>query len=267
MAPNSDTNPSKHILQCWKHRALIALIVGGCFECLGYVGRAISPHNKTALGPYIIQSTFILLGPALFAASIYMILGRIIRLVNGEEHSLVRSTWLTGIFVAGDILSFLTQGSGAGLMSTGSNSDPVKAKAAIDNGQWIIIGGLLIQLVFFSGFVVLAAIVHSRARKTQQIVALDVPWQRYMCVLYGTSLMIFIRSVFRVIEYAQGNAGSIMRHEMFLYIFDSVLMIGVMVVLNVDYPEKLLNQKMRSNSHVMLDSSNGERGNRAEELK
>lgn len=146
---NTTTKPLKHIFQSWQHRALfmIALIVGGCFETLGYVGRAISSHNKTALGPYIIQSTFILLGPALFAASIYMTLGRIIRLVNGEKYALIRATWLTKIFVAGDVLSFLTQGSGAGLMSQGSNSDPEKAKSAISTGRWIIIGGLLIQLV------------------------------------------------------------------------------------------------------------------------
>ncbi len=58
------------------------------------------------------QSLGLLLAPALFAASIYMILGRIIRLVNGESHSPVRRTWLTKLFVAGDVLSFLTQSAG-----------------------------------------------------------------------------------------------------------------------------------------------------------
>lgn len=113
----------------------------------------------------------------------------------------------------------------------------------------------------------MAALFHSRARKAPQIATLDVPWQKYMYMLYGTSLLIFIRSVFRVIEYAEGNAGFIMRHEVFLYLFDSVLMIGVMVVLNVVYPGKLLNQKTRTDTHIPLDSSDGERGYRAEELK
>lgn len=58
------------------------------------------------------QSTLLLVAPALFAASIYMELGRIIHLVKGEKHSLVRVNWMTKIFVAGDVLSFLMQASG-----------------------------------------------------------------------------------------------------------------------------------------------------------
>lgn len=49
---------------------------------------------------------FILIAPALFAASIYMILGRIIILVDGQEHSFIRPQWLTKIFVIGDVVCF-----------------------------------------------------------------------------------------------------------------------------------------------------------------
>lgn len=65
--------------------------------------------------PYIIQSILLLLGPTFFAASIYMILGRLIRLTNGEAHSIVRATLVTKIFLVGDILSFLAQSSGQSL--------------------------------------------------------------------------------------------------------------------------------------------------------
>jgi hypothetical protein len=58
------------------------------------------------------QSLLILLAPALFAASIYIILGRIILLVDGERYSLMRQKWLTKAFVAGDLFSFLLQMSG-----------------------------------------------------------------------------------------------------------------------------------------------------------
>jgi hypothetical protein len=56
---------------------------------------------------------FILLAPALFAASIYMILGRIILLVEGQDHSIIRPQWLTKIFVFGDVICFLLLGGGA----------------------------------------------------------------------------------------------------------------------------------------------------------
>jgi hypothetical protein len=64
------------------------------------------------MGPYIIQSILILIAPALMAASIYMILGRIILLTDAESYSLVRRQWLTKTFVMGDVLSFLLQSSG-----------------------------------------------------------------------------------------------------------------------------------------------------------
>ena len=58
------------------------------------------------------QTLSILIAPAFFAASIYMILGRLIVLVDGESHSPIRVKWLTKIFVGGDVLSFLAQSAG-----------------------------------------------------------------------------------------------------------------------------------------------------------
>jgi hypothetical protein len=81
-------------------------------EIIGFIGRILSHNDLWALGPFIMQSLLILIAPALFAASIYIILGRIILLVDGERYSLVRRKWLTKMFVAGDVLSFLLQGAG-----------------------------------------------------------------------------------------------------------------------------------------------------------
>jgi hypothetical protein len=78
---------------------------------MGRAGSAKQSPNWTT-GPYIIQSLLLLLAPTLFAASIYMVLGRIIRLTDGEEHSLIRANFLTKVFVAGDVLSFLNQSGG-----------------------------------------------------------------------------------------------------------------------------------------------------------
>jgi hypothetical protein len=41
-----------------------------------------------------------------------MQLGRIISLVNGDPCCIIRKSWLTKIFVCGDILSFFLQGGG-----------------------------------------------------------------------------------------------------------------------------------------------------------
>jgi hypothetical protein len=84
-------------------------------ETVGYIGRAASAAQDPdayTLGPYIIQSLLLLVAPALFAASIYMELARIVLLVDGDHALFIRRRWLTRIFVSGDVLSFLIQGGG-----------------------------------------------------------------------------------------------------------------------------------------------------------
>lgn len=83
-------------------------------EWIGYIGRAASSSQTPnwTLGPYIVQSLLLLLAPALFAASIYMLLGRIILVLQAEKHSLIKKRWLTKTFVLGDVLSFLLQSNG-----------------------------------------------------------------------------------------------------------------------------------------------------------
>jgi hypothetical protein len=58
------------------------------------------------------QTLFLLLAPALLAASIYMFLRRIILILQAESHALMKKKWLTKVFITGDMLSFLLQGAG-----------------------------------------------------------------------------------------------------------------------------------------------------------
>lgn len=84
-------------------------------EIIGYVGRALSAKEDPGywtIGPYVIQAILILVAPALLAATIYMQLGRIIVVTDGESLSLIRKKWLTKTFVFGDVSSFLLQGGG-----------------------------------------------------------------------------------------------------------------------------------------------------------
>lgn len=89
-------------------------------EAVGYAARAYSSKQTPdwTLMPYIMQSLLILLGPAFFAASIYMLLGRIILLLDAEQHSLIPTKWLTKLFLLGDILSIFGQGGGQSLSLT-----------------------------------------------------------------------------------------------------------------------------------------------------
>lgn len=54
----------------------------------------------------------ILLAPPLYAASIYMTLGRLIGYLDAESLSIVSTRWITAIFLVGDIVAFVMQAAG-----------------------------------------------------------------------------------------------------------------------------------------------------------
>lgn len=155
---------------------------------------------------YSAHTIFVLVAPSVFAASIYMVLGRIMVITDGEQHSIIRGRWLTKIFVVGDVVSFLMQGAGGGIMASGS-IDSMKM------GENIIIGGLVVQILFFTCFIVTAGIFHARlirvpTSKSMQVYHL---WRRSLYSLYAGSVLIWIRCVFRLIEYAQGMSRGVMQ--------------------------------------------------------
>ncbi|KAH8692376.1 RTA1 like protein-domain-containing protein [Talaromyces proteolyticus] len=227
-----------HVFYLIRTRTLffIPFIIGGLFETVGYIGRAMSAQQSPnwALGPYIMQSTLTLVAPALFAASIYMELGRIIRVVHGEQLALVRVTWMTKFFVAGDVLSFLMQATGAGVLASSHSSTN-------STGTHIIVGGLFLQLIFFAFFLASAITFQRRIQKhpTPESVADYIPWTKHMMALHTSSVVILIRSIFRVIEYLQGQDGSLLSTETYLYIFDASLMFLVMVTFIYIHPSEI----------------------------
>ena len=127
-----------HCYQMWRNKTwfLIWLVIGGLCkfhpsilfyvpqnlirfsltgEFVGYAARSVSansPSGQYRLMPFIVQNTYILIAPALFSATIYMTLGRIIRLIDGDGNSLVRGSRLTAFFLLGDVFCFLMQGGG-----------------------------------------------------------------------------------------------------------------------------------------------------------
>ncbi|KAF4775715.1 RTM1 [Colletotrichum scovillei] len=219
----------------------IVFVIGGILEIIGYAGRAIARDRTGQVGPYVMQSLTILIAPALFAASVYMTLGRIIRSVHGESLSVIRINWLTRIFVAGDCFSFLVQASGGGLMVKDGSQKM---------GQNLIVAGLVIQIVLFAIFWVTAIVFHSRLAKnpTQASLAGHSPWKSGLWMLYIVSACIMVRSVFRLIEYVLGGDGYPLRHEWTLYVFDATLMFFVMVAFGFRFPSAFQIRKGGSQS-------------------
>ncbi|OQD95415.1 hypothetical protein PENSOL_c020G09941 [Penicillium solitum] len=226
-------------------------IAGGLFQIIGYIARAAAHYNQTSTVLYAIQQLLILLAPILYAASIYMVLGRIITFLQGEHLSYVPVRLMTKIFVGGDILSFILQGAGGGVMSSGSEKSLII-------GQWVIIAGLCVQLLFFGTFIISSGLFHMRilqsptqpSERTMHLRRSILPrnWPSLLFACYAVSLLIVVRSAYRLIEFAQGNNGYVISHEVFLYIFDAAMMFLVMVIMNVFHPSEVLQNDRPANS-------------------
>ena len=125
---------------------------------------------------------------------------------------------------------------------------------SIDMGQKLVVGGLFVQVVFFGLFVIAAALFHVRMRKMPTERSEELPWwTRHMMSLYVVSMLIFGRSIVRVVEYLQGfngyvcrfgyeeriadcEARYIMGHEAFIYVFDAMLMFIAVSVMAYFHP-------------------------------
>lgn len=120
--------------------------------------------------------------------------------------------------------------------------------AAMNTGANIVIGGLVIQLLFFGFFIIVSAVYHwrmkrrnsSRNQVSSRSESRSKRWESIMWALYAACFLILIRSIFRVAEFVEGNDGFIMKREYLLYIFDACLMALTGVVLAVVYPGSFL---------------------------
>jgi hypothetical protein len=186
------------------------------------------------------QTVCILVAPALLAASLYMVFGRLVALVRAESLALVRAAWVTKIFVGGDLACFVVQVVGAATLASASDSE---------RGKVIILVGLMAQIAVFTFFIVVAGVFHHRLGKapTAMAVRLDARspekgnkmrngWKGVMLIIYLPSGLIFVRSLFRFVEFVGPRDGPLWTSEAYLYLFDSLLMLGVLAVLIPFHP-------------------------------
>ncbi|KAH6916110.1 RTA1 like protein-domain-containing protein [Coprinopsis sp. MPI-PUGE-AT-0042] len=149
--------------------------------------------------------------------------------------------WITRTFVTADVIALVTQGGGGGIMAGGNIT-------RVHIGEKVVLGGLLFQIVAFSFFLIISISFDRRQRKEQALSGRPAKkgwrniegWRKMLYALYAGSTLLLVRNTFRVIEYAQGNDGYLLRNEIWLYLFDAVLMFALMAILNVIHPGEVL---------------------------
>ncbi|PYH43469.1 RTA1 domain-containing protein [Aspergillus saccharolyticus JOP 1030-1] len=210
-----------HLFLLFRLRAwfFIPFFLGCIGEACGYYGRAWSHDNIRDGSPYLLQLMLILGSAPLLSASVYMSLGRIVRALHAESATIMRSTWMTKIYVLIDIGSFVCQMLGSAMQASGD-------AAGVRTGQPVVIAGLAVQLAALGWFLLEAGAVHRRLSTRPPSAAArepTLPWRRTMWTLHAGTGLILVRSVYRLVEFLAGT-GSVLAQKRRFYRSRQVLL-------------------------------------------
>lgn len=163
------------------------------------------------------QYFFIVVAPVFFSASIYAILSVLIRAVDASERGLgenEKSSYapflsprlILWIFITCDVIATGVQIAGAALIGSAESNrrDPTTPNN-------ILLGGLAFQVFSFFVFCVLLAAFLLRARRTDFLSAR----KGFVVTLVAATLLVYLRTCFRLAETAQGLYSYLSVHEVF----------------------------------------------------
>lgn len=174
--------------------------------------------------------------------TVYMTLGRYIRVFQLRDRIVIPPRLMTFVFVTVDLGCFVTQVFGSTAPASG---DP----EGIALGKTLIISGLITQLATLCLFLVMTLVSDRLTKKIRSqdykagSIADSAP--RYFQVTYWVAAAMLLRSLVRGIEYLQGDGGFIISHEAFVYVLDGVPMVFVAAVYVFVHPGKLLRDAAR----------------------
>ncbi|RAQ49771.1 RTA1 domain protein [Aspergillus flavus] len=225
----------------------IPIAIGAATEVAAYAIRAASVHQQDNIGLYATSSSLIVIAPVLVCASLYILIGRLIRSSAGGGRATSNSdtetkepvqlfgrfspSWIPRVFVTSDVVSFLTQAAGSGIAS--SNDWTGKEK---DVGVGVLIAGLVLQLVTF-GFFLVVVVWFDRSFASGEV---EEGVRSVLRGIYIAGFFIMVRLIYRVVEFCMGMDTYTWTHEWPLYVLEAVPMLIAMMVLGWYHPARWL---------------------------
>ncbi|RAQ59518.1 RTA1 domain protein [Aspergillus flavus] len=225
----------------------IPIAIGAATEVAAYAIRAASVHQQDNIGLYATSSSLIVIAPVLVCASLYILIGRLIRSSAGGGRATSSSdtetkepvqlfgrfspSWIPRVFVTSDVVSFLTQAAGSGIAS--SNDWTGKEK---DVGVGVLIAGLVLQLVTF-GFFLVVVVWFDRSFASREV---EEGVRSVLRGIYIAGFFIMVRLIYRVVEFCMGMDTYTWTHEWPLYVLEAVPMLIAMMVLGWYHPARWL---------------------------
>jgi hypothetical protein len=236
-----------HSLQVWYYRlwSFSPLTFACLMEVVGYVFRALSSNKDPYRITYFVVEYFLIVtAPVLISASIYVCLTKLITWAESEGTDISsRSRFLSRkfilwIFISIDVVTTLMQVTGAGLIG-GSTS---KQKDST-TGNNILLAGLAIQTAAFAIFLVLLTVVTfvicGNRRLIEKMRRAKSP---FLAILPIASVLVFVRTIFRLVETSQGVFGYLSTHEGFFAGLEFAPMVVAVWLLAIWHPGRWMSQ-------------------------
>ncbi|KAI9472858.1 hypothetical protein LPJ78_005022 [Coemansia sp. RSA 989] len=195
-------------------------------EALGYAFRTACVY-KTTFGMYVAMMLFLLVPPNALALANYKAVAKIIR---SSPAARPRVFWLKPGFVnwfyfASDVFSICMQGAGGGML-TGTTTR--------DAGRAVVLVGLTVQLFFFACYLATSFYVWWRPEYTVHVSPRFKSHQqakrRVMLSVTTTTVLLYIRSIYRIAEFGDGYGGKIYSSEWAFYVFDTIVIFLMFIV-------------------------------------
>ncbi|PWN50842.1 RTA1-domain-containing protein [Violaceomyces palustris] len=224
-----------------RHQLWVLILPFACFaETVGHALRVYGHFYPMNKDPYIAMQVILVLTPAFLAATHFTILGKISTMFP-PSFSMVKPSWILPGFAALDLTSLSIQGGGSGVAATAQ----IAGKSTRPGGN-IVLVGLVLQLIGYIAFnLLLLSFVKKCGRMASETSELDddksvLLWdtrmKRFVAAVFVSSLLIFLRSVYRTVEMAVGWSGIIAHSEWTFYSFDAALVSAATLILNLYHP-------------------------------
>ncbi|KAJ7685941.1 RTA1-like protein [Mycena rosella] len=211
----------------------------GIGELVGWSGRLWSSFSPSFSNPFMMQITSTIISPTPLIAVNFILLSRIVTRL-GPCYARLTPRWYTIIFVSCDIFALVIQGAGGGIASS---ADTLSGA----NGANIMLAGIVFQFVAIIAYSSLAADFLRRYIRDLPVRAnsndrgvLDPKLTTLIAALAFSTLVLFIRSIYRIIELATGWNGRIIHTEVYFNVLDGGMVILAIFTINFFHPGRLL---------------------------
>lgn len=208
----------------------LCLPIGAIGSGIGFFFRRQMPSHPDSKGILIAQQVFVVCMPALFLAFNYIVYGRLLLYTLGRRHTLLRPTIIATVFVSSDILTFLVQAIGGSIS--------INQKTA-DLGRNIFKIGIILQAVSYFIFIFLIIYTHIHVKREGRTTGRERWWIIFWSI-YFSSILITIRSIFRLIEQFEGKSSIVVTQEAYFYVLDVLALMLAIAVYIPWWPAKYM---------------------------